>query len=259
MQPRPRTCLVAGSYPPAPGPAAAATVAAVRRAWGDGREVVVVSPRPSAAPLVLPVTGAAVGRGLVRLRVSAGAVTGLPGSRCEALVVCMEPGWPLGRGYRPARGRPVGRAELERAARSLAVALSGFERAELVVTGDLGVPEDVLALLWPEVDMVTAGSEEVAAALRSAGAPGVSVVEPYGAAGLPTPQVNALPVVERVAPAGPYLPGALSPVEPADWLLVARSRRLLGSAARKVLGPRAPGVRAYLLRSWLRLRRAVGK
>ena len=39
--------LVVGSYPPVPGPPAAATVAAVRRAWAAGREVVVVSPRPA--------------------------------------------------------------------------------------------------------------------------------------------------------------------------------------------------------------------
>jgi hypothetical protein len=259
MLPHPRTCLVAGSYAPAPGPAAAAAVAAVRRAWAEGREVLVVSPRPSAAPLVMPVAGAAVGRTLARLRVSAGASTGLPGRRCEGVVVCLEPGWPLGRGFRPARGRPVSRAELERAARALAIALSGFERAELVVTGDLEVPQDVLALLWPAVDKVTASSDDVAAALRAAGAPGVSVVEPYGAAGLPLPGVDAVSVVEQVAPAGPWLPGSVSPLEPADWILVARGRRLLGSGARKVLGPRAPAVRAYLLRVWLRCRQAINK
>lgn len=207
----------------------------------------------------MPVAGAAVGRALVRLGVSAGATTALPGGRYDEVVVCMEPGWPLGRGYQPARGRPLSRAELGRAARSLVVALSGFERAELVVSGDLGVPHDVLALLWPAVDRVTASSEDVAATLRTAGAPGVSVVEPYRAAGLPAPFVYALSVVEPVAPAGPWLPGSVSPLEPADWILVARGRRLLGSAARKVLGPRAPAVRAYLLRAWLRTRRAVGK
>ncbi len=171
----------------------------------------------------------------------------------------MEPGWPLGRGSRPARGRPVSRAELERSARSLALALSGFERAELVVTGDLGVPQDVLALLWPAVDAVTASSEDVAAALESAGAPGVSVVEPYCAAGLPAAGVDARLAVERLAPGGPRLPGAVSPLEPADWILVARGRRLVGSAARKALGPRAPAVRAYLLRVWVRSRQATRK
>ena len=41
--------VVAGSYPPVPGPPAAATLAAVRAAWGAGDEVTVVSPRASAA------------------------------------------------------------------------------------------------------------------------------------------------------------------------------------------------------------------
>ena len=250
------TCLVVGSYPPAPGPAAVATVAAVRRAWADGFEVVVASPRPSAAQLVIPVAGAAVGRALARLqspsRAGVGTVltsgTGFvsaPGSGAAGggtalarpfaeVVVCLEPCWPLGRGRRPASGRPVGQAELERAARSLAAALSGFERATLVVTGDLGVGRDVLAVLWPAVHKVTASSEEIAAVLRAAGAPSVSFAgEPLAGSGL-------------------SWAGAVSPLEPAELLLVARGRRLIGSTARKVLGPRAPAVRAYLQRAWIR-------
>jgi hypothetical protein len=98
----------------------------------------------------------------------------------------------------------------------------------------------------------------------------VSVIEPYGAAGLPPPGGGVLsaargagwPASAGPGPgpgAGPWLPGAVSPLEPAEWLLVARGRRLLGSAARKVLGPRAPAVRAYFLRAWLRTRQAVKK
>ncbi len=230
---------MAGSYPPVPGPAAAATVAAVRRAEAGGFEVVVFSPRPSAAPLVMPVTGAAVGRALAPW-----------GQAFAHVVVCMEPGWPLGWGRRPAVGRVgrIGRAvsqvQLQRAARSLAAALSGFGGAELVVTGDLGVGSDVLAVLWPAVDRVTASSEEVAAVLRASGAPAVTVVGPYDGAGLPRPS-------------RPPLVGPVSPLEPAELLLVARSRRLIGSAARKVLGPRAPAVRAYLQKGWVRARLAV--
>lgn len=220
----PRTCLVAGSYPPAPGPAAAATVAAVRRAWAGGLDVVVASPRPSAAPLVMAVSGAAVGRALDKL------------PRFDVVVVCLEPGWPLGRGR---SGRPVPRAELERAARSLAASLSRFERAELVVTGDLGVSAGVLALLWPPVQKVTASSEAVATFLRAAGAPGVSVAEPYAFAG------------------AALMPAAVNPLEPGELLLVARGRRLVGSAARKVLGRRAPAVRAYLQRALSEVRKAA--
>ncbi len=116
-----------GSYPPAPGPAAAATVAAVRRAWADGQEVVVVSPRPSAALLVMPVAGAEVGPALSKLRRPPGPGATGSGPGCDEVVVCMEPGWPLGRGRRPAPGRPMTGDELERAARSLASALSGFQ------------------------------------------------------------------------------------------------------------------------------------
>ena len=247
-----RTCVVVGSYPPVPGPAAAATVAAVRRAWAAGHEVVVVSPRPSAAQLVMAAAGAEVGPALSRVWPAGASVRGSSSAPhgSQEVVLCLEPGWPFGRGHRRGRrerGRPLhwplnlplSREELERAARSLATALSGFDRAELVVTGDLGVPPDVLGLLWPVVEKVTANSEEVASVLRAAGAPGVNVVEPYAGAGLPATVT------------------AVSPLEPADWLLVARGRRLIGSAARRVLGPRAPAVRAYLLRTWIQARKTV--
>jgi hypothetical protein len=235
---------VVGSYPPAPGPAAAATVAAVRRAWADGQQVVVASPRPSAALLVVPVAGAEVGPALSRLRRPSGVAGSGPG--CDHVVVCVEPGWPLGRGRRPPPGRPMTREELEQAARSLAAALSGFNRAELVVTGDPGVPGDVLAVLWPSVERVTASSEGVAASLRASGAPSVSVVEPYSGAGLSYP---------RDRDDGEAWVGTVSPLEPTDWLLLARGRRLIGSAARKVLGPRAPAVRAYLFRAGVEARK----
>lgn len=262
MAPGSPYCLVVGSYPPAPGPAAAATVAAVRRAWADGQEVVVASPRPSAALLVMPVAGVEVGPALSKLRRPSGSGATGSGPGCEDVVVCMEPGWPLGRGRRPAPGRPFRRGprpapgrpmtgeELERAARSLAAALSGFSRAQLVVTGDLGLPGHVLAQLWPSVGTVTASSDEVAASLRSSGAPGVSVVEPYSGAGLRSPG--------DLDGAGAWA-GTVSPLEPTDWLLLARGRRLIGSAARKVLGPRAPAVRAYLQKGWVRARLVVAE
>jgi hypothetical protein len=267
--------VVVGSYPPVPGLAAAATVAAVRRAWhrndgAAGCEVVVVSPRPSAAQLVMAATGAAVGPALSRLRpsVASGRGSSPTAQGRQEVVLCLEPGWPFGRGHRRhlqqrggplnrpvgqslnrplnlalnrALGRSLSREELERAARSLATALSSFDRAELVVTGNLGVPPDILSLLWPVVEKVTASSEEVAGVLRAAGAPGVTVVEPYAGAGLPATVTVA----------------AVSPLEPADWLLVARGRRLIGSAARRVLGPRAPAVRAYLLRTWIQSRKTL--
>ena len=251
----PRTCLVVGTYPPAGGPAAAATVAAVRRAWADGREVVVVSPRPGAAPLVMPVAGAAVGRAISRLRRR-------PDVRIVRIIrpglgqtlFAWNPGGPSGRGRRPDPGPPIPPADLKRTARALAAALSGFDQAELVVTGHLGVPGDVLALLWPAVERVTANSEDVAEWLGAAGAPGVSVVEPYAGSGL-RPPAGAAPSAGLET----GFAGAVSPLEPAEWLLVTRGRRLLGRTARRVLGPRTPAVRASLQQAWSRARRSLSR
>lgn len=224
-----RRALVAGSYPPVPGAPAAATVAAVRRAWAAGLEVVVVSPRPSAAPYVIPLAGAAVGRELAKLRLA---------YACDEAVLCLEPGWPFGGRARQLPGTGSGTTARRsgrnagRTARALAAALSGFARAELVVTGDLGVSPGVLALLWPAVELVTASSDAVATQLRAGGAPVVRSVEPFAGAGLPPPTGEVL----------------VSPLEPAELLIVARGRRFLGVVARKLLGRRAPSVRLYLRR-----------
>ena len=211
-------CLVVGSYPPVPGPAAAATVAAVRRAWADGLDVVVASPRPSAAPCVLRAAGGrGAGREIARL-----------GRRhaCERVVLCLEPGWPRsGRA-----GRAIG---------PLAAALSSFRHAEVVVTGDIGVGRRLWAPLWGAAEVVTAGSEEVGASLRAAGARHVNVCAPYEGA-------------RRRAPA----PVAVSPLEPGELLLRVRGRRVLGALARKALGRREPAVRAYLRRPVRWVRRA---
>jgi hypothetical protein len=248
--------LVTGSYPPVPGAPAAATVAAVRRAWAQGREVVVVSPRVSAAPEVAPLAGLAAGRVLARLRREHG---------CPEVVVCMEPGLPFplldGAGGAAARlRRPLRHLLAARAARRLAGVLAGFESAEVVVTGDLAVPGRVLALLWPAVNLVTAGSEETARALRAAGAPFVRVVEPFAGAGLAPPLAGPAPpragvplpgggvLATTVQPAPPRGSALVTPLGPADVLLRQRARRLAGAVARKVLGRRAPALRFSLQR-----------
>ncbi len=218
--PAPR-CLVVGSYPPVPGPAAAATVAAVRRAWAGGQDVVVVSPRPSAAPFVLPSAGArGIARDMVRL-----------GRRhaCDQVVLCIEPAWPK-------------RRRTDGGTRSLAGALSSFRHAEVVVTGEVGGDWGHLARLWGAADLLTAGSEELAASLRAAGAPSVRACEPYQGA--------------RPRPS-PFPPGTVSPLEHDELLVRVRARRRVGAVARKVLGRRAPAVRAQLERPlrWARRRR----
>jgi hypothetical protein len=215
-----RRSLVVGSYPPVPGAPAAATVAAVRRAWDAGAEVVVVSPRPSAAPFVVPVAGAALGRELAKLRLA---------HACNEVVLCVEPGWPFG-------GHDRAGSHGARPARALAQALSGFERAELVVTGETGVAPEVMALFWPLVGPVTASSEEVAAGLRAAGVPAVRVVDPFAGSG------------RRLLRDDASNPQPVGPLEPAELLVVARGRRFLGVVARRLLGEHAPAVRLYLRR-----------
>lgn len=60
--------VVVGSYPPAPGPATAAVLAAVRRAWDAGWAVRVVSYRSGAADQVVPVAGPLAGWRLEQVR-----------------------------------------------------------------------------------------------------------------------------------------------------------------------------------------------
>jgi hypothetical protein len=217
--------LVVGSYPPVPGPAAAATVGAVRRAWAIGVDVAVASPRPSAAAHLLEVSG---GRGLSR---QIGALARRLG--CDQVVLCIEPGWPLLGGH-PAR-----------AARSLAGTLGRFGWVELVVTGPPSGFANLLpalAPLWPTARAVVAGSEALAAALRGAGAEYVQVIEPFAGARLPAGLLDA---------------DAVGPLEPAALLLATRARRWVGRVARRVLGRRAPAVRAWLARLRRSLRRGT--
>ena len=209
--------LVVGSYPPVPGQAAAATVAAVRRAWAEGREVVVVSPRLSAATCTARFAGREAGRVIERLGREHG---------CREVAVCLEAGMPF-----PGRGGAVAATLRARwTARRLALALSRFEWAEVVITGDLVVPQAVLGLLWPAASVVVAGSEEVAALLRASGAKDVRVVEPFAGAGL------RHPVADTAAPVGPFEPGEL--------LFRRRVRHFGGALGRRLFGRRWPAVRS---------------
>jgi hypothetical protein len=215
-----RVVLVVGSYPPVPGAPAAATVAAVRRAWDVGAEVVVASPRPSAAPFVVPLAGPALGREIAKLRLA---------HACNEVVLCLETGWPFA-------GRARAGSTAARTARALTQALIGFERAELVVTGELGVAPEALALLWPSVEAITASSEEVASQLRAAGGPVLRTIDPFAGSGLRPLDDDA------------SNPQPVGPLEPAELLVVARGRRALGQVARRLLGRHAPAVRMYLRR-----------
>jgi hypothetical protein len=197
-----------------PGAPAAATVAAVQRVWATGAEVFVASPRPSAAPYLLTRLGPALGRELAALRWRLG---------CDEVVLCLEPGWPL---TAPGAG-PRGRT-----AQALAGALLGSLRAELVITGlpSAWAPAlPALATLAPAVTVVTASSEELAAALMTALA-------------------GTGPLVRAVPATGPAISALLAtvgPLEPGELTFATRSRRLAGRAARGVLGPWEPAVHAY--------------
>jgi hypothetical protein len=225
-------CLVVGSYPPVPGTPAAATVAAVQRTWAAGAEVVVASPRPSAAAHVVLRHGPALGRELAALRRRLG---------CDDVVICMEPGWPL---------TGAGPGLSARTTEALAGALLGTRRAELVITGSPAqwAPSlPALAPLWPAVTVVTTSSEALAAAVEAA----------VAGAG---PRVRALPpghapdgagVASRVQalPPGYAQDGAgVGPLEPGELLWATRARRLAGRVARRALGRREPVVHACLAR-----------
>ncbi|HWE57397.1 MAG TPA: hypothetical protein VG435_17965 [Acidimicrobiales bacterium] len=178
--------LIVGSYPPIPVPGAPVTIAEVRRAWAAGDEVVVVSPRLSAAHLAVPVAGLLAGRRLANVARVAGA---------DRVVLVVERGFPfLGR----SRAEDIVTAEL------LARALRRFAGSRLVVAGPDAAPAAALARLRPAV-------AEVA-------------------------QVDAGPAIPGVTVLGP------PEVRPAE-----QPRRVAGLVARRLLGARAPVIRARLV------------
>lgn len=138
----PSLTLVVGSYPPIPVPSAAATLDAVRRELEGGREVKIVSPRPSAAHYSIPVTGLLAGRRLTRARVLSG---------CGRLVFCLEPGVPFDP---PDRRTTVSRLADVPVAISLARAIRRFEHSTLIITGETGAGAKAVSLLRDAVDEV---------------------------------------------------------------------------------------------------------
>lgn len=186
--------LVVGTYPPIPRPAAAASVAEVRRAWAEGLEVTVVSPRLSAAHLTVAIHGMLAGRRLENVRRLTGATR---------VVLVVEEGYPFS-----ARSAVLERATAE----VLARALVRFDQVRVVRVGDLGVSAAAIGRL-------------VAVATEVVDAPG----------GVADSEVPGYGVVPGVTVLGP--PEA----RPSE-----RPRQLVGAMARRLLGPRAPQVRARL-------------
>ncbi len=229
MSTRPRV-LVVGSYPPIPLPAAAATMAAVQRAWADGDEVTVASPRLSAAHLAVPVVGLLAGRRLGNLHRHTGA---------SRLVMVLEPGLPVpslppgqsGSSLQPGQsgsslppgqsgsslppgqsgsslqpGRLIGRMHQWLTVEALRPALATFEHVTFVRVGDLGMSP------WVERRLLGSGTEVVE--------------EP------PSPASTA-PEAVGVTTLGPV------EVPPRE-----RPQQIAGVLARRVLGPYAGPIRA---------------
>lgn len=177
--------LVVGSYPPIPVAGNPVTVAEVRRAWAAGDEVVVVSPRLSAAHLAVPVSGPLAGRRLGNVKRHTGA---------RRLVLVVEPGFPL----------PQETVLQLASAALLARAMRRFDHVRLVRAGSL---DGIAPRAW---HLLASAADEVASA------------EP-----------------------GPRAPG-VTPLGPPEVPLSQQPRRLAGMAASRVLGRRAPAVRARL-------------
>jgi hypothetical protein len=175
--------VIYGEYPPTAGPAAEATLAAVRGRLAGGEAVEVVSPRPSAAHHHADLSTLAGAARLARL--SAGA----------ELELTLDPTLLVDRGR---RGAPAQVA--------LAAAVAGARRATVHV-GPLGPPtgRGLVRLVLGRADAVVAASEADAEALQRAGIAGsrLSVRPPAttaagsAAAGNGAPALPETPVRQR--------------------------------------------------------------
>ena len=139
--------VIFGEYPPTPGPAAEATLAAVRARLSGGADVAVVSPRPSAAHHHAD---------LATLRGSALLARLTPGADLE---LTLDPSVLTDRGSRGAPAQGL-----------LALAVAGA-RHSTVHLGPLGPPtgRGRVRLVLGRADAVVAASEQDADALERAG------------------------------------------------------------------------------------------
>ncbi|HMK97895.1 MAG TPA: hypothetical protein VK425_10140 [Acidimicrobiales bacterium] len=159
--------VVIGSYPPMPGPATAATLAAVRRVWDEGCTVRVVSFRPGAADISVPVAGPLAGWRLEQIRRHYG--------QPPAVVLVLQAGVPFIDHRYPAQLATAG---------GLAVALRRFPRSTVVVGEDPRISPASFRALVRAAGEVIVDSETMAAALAERynlqlGAFSVVELEPY--------------------------------------------------------------------------------
>jgi hypothetical protein len=205
--------VVVGSYPPVPGPAAAATLAAVRAAWTAGDDVLVVSPRATAADRRAHLRGWWAAAALARLS-----------RRRQHLVLVAEPGMPFG-------------AEADRrAAAALArVARTGYGSFDLWLVDPARLPVSPLARLWPAADRVVVATETDRDAAVSHLGVAVSRI--------------AIDPTARPLPSRAELPAAgVTPFGPVDWTGREQPRRVASVVIRRILGSRTDTVRAQVVR-----------
>ena len=207
--------LVVGSYPPVPSPASVATVAAVRRGWDEGREVEVVSPRPSAADQSARLVGFRAAWTLNQLRRT---------KRPDEVWLSLEEGMPLTARANRCRHR----AE----ATAVAWVLKGYPRVVVLATSDMEVRSSSLAPLWRQVDGVVTPSEGEGRRLsaRLGVPPRLIQVDPSW-----VPEDRTVP---------PWPRGVITPSGPREWEWSERLRHLAGPMARRLLGHHYDAVRA---------------
>src|SRR5580658_10204128 len=137
--------VIVGSYPPMPGPATAATLAAVRRAWDEGASVRVVSYRTGAADISVPVAGPLAGWRLEQVRRHYAGP--------DQVVLVVQTGVPFS-DLRPSQQVAT--------AAGLALALRRFSRATLIVGEDPGLNPICFRALAAAVDEVVVATESSA-------------------------------------------------------------------------------------------------
>jgi glycosyltransferase involved in cell wall biosynthesis len=165
--------LVVGTYPPIPLPSADASVAAARRSWDAGRETIVVSPRLSAADLMVPVAGPLAGVRLERMRVL---------TSSDWVVLVVEEGFPF----------TPGRAAMQLAtAAGLRRSLRRFRHVTVVLVGSPRVPDRAIAML-------RAAADEVLRHAAAGGTPGVTPLGPAEATPGERPVQLAASISRRV-------------------------------------------------------------
>ncbi|MHB1533283.1 MAG: hypothetical protein ACYC1D_01465 [Acidimicrobiales bacterium] len=135
--------LLFGSFPPVPGPATDATVAAARAAWSDAAGVTTLAARAGAAEGVCRLIGPLAGLRLEQARRRSGA---------DRFVLILDSGVPfvaVRYGTRALQALVAWGTAL-----GLAVALRRFAEVAVVLAVDPGVTPAPLRRLWPGVDAV---------------------------------------------------------------------------------------------------------